>query len=74
MQYGIIVVSTGYMDLSFIGPIVGALAGTALYDLLIFTGPESIFNQPYAGVGQELRHVNGVATKGVPFVSTDGTA
>ncbi|KAG8703371.1 hypothetical protein FRC09_004196 [Ceratobasidium sp. 395] len=57
-----------------IGPIVGALAGTALYDLLIFTGPESIFNQPYTDVGREPRHANGAATKGVPFVSADSTA
>ncbi|CAE7062573.1 unnamed protein product [Rhizoctonia solani] len=29
-----------------LGPIIGATLGAAIYDALIFTGPESIFNQP----------------------------
>jgi len=30
------------------GPIFGGLAGTCVYDLLVFTGEESIVNQPNA--------------------------
>ncbi|OBZ68878.1 Aquaporin-9 [Grifola frondosa] len=37
-----------------IGPIVGALVGTFLYDLFFFTGSESILNKPDANARARL--------------------
>ncbi|KAG9127754.1 hypothetical protein FRC07_010042 [Ceratobasidium sp. 392] len=39
-----------------IGPIVGAIAGTAIYDAFIFTGSESIFNKPDAAARRRHEH------------------
>ncbi|QRV76720.1 aquaporin, Major intrinsic protein family [Ceratobasidium sp. AG-Ba] len=39
-----------------IGPIVGAIAGTAIYDAFIFTGSESIFNKPDAATRRRHEH------------------
>ncbi|KAG8706458.1 hypothetical protein FRC09_002399 [Ceratobasidium sp. 395] len=39
-----------------IGPIVGAFAGTALYDGFLYTGSESVFNKPSATSRREKPH------------------
>ncbi|ELU43232.1 MIP domain-containing protein [Rhizoctonia solani AG-1 IA] len=39
-----------------IGPIVGAILGTAIYDAFLFTGSESIFNKPDAATRRRRLH------------------
>ncbi|CAE6469465.1 unnamed protein product [Rhizoctonia solani] len=39
-----------------LGPIVGAILGTAIYDAFIFTGSESIFNKPDAATRRRHLH------------------
>ncbi|CAE6530310.1 unnamed protein product [Rhizoctonia solani] len=41
-----------------LGPIIGALLGTAVYDALIFTGSESIFNKPDTATRRRHRRLN----------------
>jgi len=49
-----------------LGPIFGGLAGTCVYDLLVFTGEESVVNQPNAAArshrAQDVVVVEGTST------------
>ena len=46
-----------------LGPIFGGLAGTCVYDFLVFTGEESVVNQPNAAA-KSHRAQGGVVVEG----------